>query len=105
MNWPAHLAAGVLLAAVLSASIKQYRSKAMFLKMVLWFSAANFIDIDHLLATPIFDPARCSLNFHPLHSWYMAPLYIIMTVYEKTRFFAIGVFLHLGLDGIDCLLH
>ncbi|VFS53936.1 Uncharacterised protein [Moellerella wisconsensis] len=26
------------------------------------------IDLDHLLATPIFDPNRCSIGFHPLHT-------------------------------------
>jgi hypothetical protein len=29
----------------------------------------NLVDLDHLLATPVYDPGRCSLGFHPLHSW------------------------------------
>ena len=29
---------------------------------------AMLIDLDHLLADPIFDPNRCSIGFHPLHS-------------------------------------
>jgi len=30
--------------------------------------ATILVDLDHLLATPIFDPERCSIGFHPLHS-------------------------------------
>ncbi|MEJ2113347.1 MAG: DUF6122 family protein, partial [Flavobacteriaceae bacterium] len=25
------------------------------------------IDLDHLFSNPIFDPDRCSINFHPMH--------------------------------------
>ncbi|MFQ5630753.1 MAG: DUF6122 family protein, partial [bacterium] len=25
------------------------------------------VDLDHLLADPIYDPHRCSIGFHPLH--------------------------------------
>jgi hypothetical protein len=36
------------------------------------------VDLDHLLADPIYDPNRCSIGFHPLHSYpaiviYLAP--------------------------------
>ena len=27
------------------------------------------VDLDHLLANPIYDPNRCSIGFHPLHSY------------------------------------
>ena len=27
------------------------------------------IDIDHLLASPIYAPLRCSMGFHPLHTF------------------------------------
>ena len=36
-----------------------------FFIMALTFA----VDFDHLLAEPVFDPNRCSLGFHPLHSW------------------------------------
>ncbi len=35
-----------------------------FIIMALTFA----VDFDHLLAEPVFDPNRCSLDFHPLHS-------------------------------------
>ena len=27
------------------------------------------VDLDHLLADPIYDPERCGIGFHPLHSF------------------------------------
>jgi hypothetical protein len=36
------------------------------------------VDIDHLLADPIFDPARCSIGFHPLHSYIAIGIYITL---------------------------
>ena len=29
--------------------------------------AVNLVDLDHLLADPLFDPNRCSIGYHPLH--------------------------------------
>ena len=34
-----------------------------------WMLAMMVVDVDHLLADPIYDPERCSIGFHPLHSW------------------------------------
>ena len=33
------------------------------------------IDLDHLLADPIFDPSRCSIGFHPLHTLWAGIIY------------------------------
>ena len=30
--------------------------------------ATMLVDIDHVLADPIYDPNRCSIGFHPLHT-------------------------------------
>ena len=49
------------------------------------------IDLDHLLATPIFDPNRCSINFHPLHTYYAIVVYIVMTVLKKSRILGIAL--------------
>jgi len=35
------------------------------------------IDLDHVFANPIFDPTRCSINFHPLHSYYAIGVYLL----------------------------
>ncbi|MFB5946444.1 DUF6122 family protein [Albibacterium profundi] len=62
------------------------------------------VDLDHLLATPIFDPSRCSINFHPLHSWFAIAFYFILLFFKRTRVVAIGLLLHMATDGLDCVL-
>jgi hypothetical protein len=64
--------------------------------------ATMLVDLDHLLATPVFSAGRCSINFHPLHSMYLVPFYGILLVFRKTRVIAIGLLLHMITDGIDC---
>lgn len=61
------------------------------------------VDLDHLLATPIFNPCRCSIGFHPLHSYMAIAAYFLLLVPKKTRIIAIGLLLHMLTDGIDCL--
>jgi len=104
MNLIIHLIAGIALAGAICLIFKKLRNKKEFLNMTLWFSAANLIDIDHLLANPIYDPLRCSINFHLLHSWFMIPVYAAGLFHKKTRYLSIGILFHLILDGSDCLL-
>ena len=65
--------------------------------------ATMLIDLDHLLASPIFDANRCSINFHPLHSYYAIGLYIVLTFFRKTRLLGIGLCIHIFADWCDCL--
>lgn len=44
-------------------------------KVYLILIATMLVDVDHLLADPIFEANRCSINFHPLHSYYAIMLY------------------------------
>lgn len=64
------------------------------------------IDLDHLLATPIFDPHRCSIRFHPLHTVWAFGGYLLLLFIPSWRWraIAVGCIVHLGTDGIDCLL-
>ena len=62
------------------------------------------IDLDHFLADPFFDSERCSLLFHPLHSYYAIVVYLGSVVFKKTRVFGIGLLVHIFADGIDCLM-
>ena len=62
------------------------------------------VDFDHLLADPIFDPNRCGLGFHPLHSWPAIAVYLVAIFSSRLRIVALGLLIHMGLDGIDCLL-
>ncbi|MEJ7823072.1 MAG: DUF6122 family protein [Chitinophagaceae bacterium] len=63
------------------------------------------IDIDHLLANPIFDPSRCSIGFHPLHSYPAIFIYGLLILHPKVRIIGIGLLLHMATDGIDCLFN
>ncbi len=66
--------------------------------------AAFVIDLDHLLANPIFDSNRCSINYHPLHSYYAIVVYFLLLLPKTTRVFAIGLLAHITSDSVDCLL-
>jgi hypothetical protein len=72
-------------------------------KVYIIFLLTMLIDLDHLFATPIFDPQRCSIGFHFLHSWYAIAVYIIMLFFKKTRIVAIGLLFHIFTDIIDCI--
>ncbi len=61
------------------------------------------VDIDHLLASPIYSLYRCSINFHILHSYYAMGVYVVLLYFKKTRIIAIGLLLHMFTDFIDCL--
>ncbi|MFV0540155.1 MAG: DUF6122 family protein [Aestuariibaculum sp.] len=74
--------------------------KMAFLIMI----SGMWIDIDHLLATPIFEPNRCSINFHPLHSYYAIAVYILLLFPKKTRLIGLGLLLHIIADTVDCIL-
>ncbi|QHS54257.1 hypothetical protein GWR56_01335 [Mucilaginibacter sp. 14171R-50] len=65
--------------------------------------ATMLVDADHLLAKPIFDPTRCSIGFHPLHSYYAIAIYVILLFVPKTRIIAIGLLFHMLADYQDCL--
>ena len=62
------------------------------------------VDVDHLLATPIFDANRCSINFHPLHTYYFIGAYMIMLIPKKIRILGIALLLHMFTDYLDCIL-
>ena len=74
------------------------------LKALLIMLSAILLDLDHLFASPIYDPNRCSLDFHSLHHYSIHPLYLAMCFHPKTRWLGIGLLIHMALDGIDCLL-
>jgi hypothetical protein len=64
------------------------------------------IDLDHLLADPIFASDRCSIGFHPLHTLWAGIVYggLIVVPSWKVRVVGIGCLWHLCTDAIDCLL-
>lgn len=104
MNWPVHLLANLLVA--LAAAAVRARGLPHWREAwpLLWpMMLSNLIDADHLLADPIYDPARCSINFHPLHTWAAAAAYGVALLWARARWFAAGALTHLALDALDCV--
>lgn len=105
VNWLWHLAANALVALLVAWARAGWRKPAwQDVAVVFWpMAASNLIDIDHLLADPIYDPDRCSLGFHPLHTVPAAVAYALALAWSRTRWFGVGALTHLGLDGVDCV--
>jgi hypothetical protein len=61
------------------------------------------VDLDHFFANPIYDPNRCGIGFHPLHSYMAIGVYLVMTAIPKVRFVGMGLVIHMVLDGLDCI--
>ncbi|PHQ56829.1 MAG: hypothetical protein COC16_02445 [Lutibacter sp.] len=72
-------------------------------KIWLIFVLTMIIDLDHLVAIPLFSTSRCSINYHPFHSYYAIILYIVLLLFPKTRIIAIGLLFHMLTDYMDCL--
>lgn len=73
-----------------------------------WFKAwlimllTMLVDLDHLLASPIYDPTRCSIAFHPLHHPVLIAVYVLLVFFPKTRLIGLGLVIHMALDATDC---
>jgi len=67
------------------------------------FLLAMLIDIDHLLAIPIFEAGRCSIGFHPLHSYFAISGYVILLFFKKARIIGLALLWHIVTDAVDCL--
>ena len=61
------------------------------------------VDVDHLLANPVYDPLRCSMGFHPLHTWPFVLVYVVLSLAPRTRLLGVGLVIHMLLDTADCL--
>jgi hypothetical protein len=61
------------------------------------------VDVDHLFAVPRYDPNRCSLGFHPLHTAPAIAVYVLLALWPKTRLVGLGLVIHMALDSADCL--
>ena len=61
------------------------------------------VDFDHLLADPIFDPNRCGLGFHPLHSWPAIAVYLAAIFSPHLRIVTLGLRIHMNLLFVDTL--
>ncbi|WP_346881107.1 DUF6122 family protein [uncultured Algibacter sp.] len=96
----AHYGCHILLPLLVALLFFKSNWKYAYLVMI----AGMLIDLDHLLATPIFDPNRCSIGFHPLHSYFAILFYIFLSIPKKSRFVGLGLVIHIISDAVDCSL-
>lgn len=102
----------------LTVALACYRSR--WGKVFLILVATMLVDLDHLLADPIYDPNRCSIGFHPLHTLPAIIAYAVMfglpfllkrtsekpnrqPVWDIIHLLGLGLLLHMILDAVDCL--
>lgn len=84
--------------------VARFGLKTNWQRAWLLMCATIVIDLDHLLADPVYDPDRCSIGFHPLHSEPAIAVYGCLLLVPKLRIIAIGLLIHIALDALDCYL-
>jgi hypothetical protein len=94
-----HIALHVL--APLAVAVICYRGR--WYRAWLIMPAGWLIDVDHLLADPVYDPGRCSVTTHLLHRWPAQVLYLLLAMVPRTRLLGLGLVIHVLLDALDCL--
>ncbi|MEC5394054.1 DUF6122 family protein [Bergeyella sp. RCAD1439] len=68
--------------------------------------ATMLVDLDHVLADPLFDPDRNSIGFHPLHTYPMIAVYFLGVLFTRGTFRVIfvGLLFHMFTDWQDYYL-
>ncbi len=78
--------------------------KEKWMRIYAIFLASMLVDLDHLFATPIFDPNRLSVGYHFLHSYYAMGVYALGLFFRPTRILAFALIFHLFTDIIDYMM-
>lgn len=76
--------------------------RARWRRAWLLMLATMLVDLDHLLADPVYDPNRCSIGFHPLHTAPAVAGYAALSLWPRTRLIGLGLLIHMVLDLSDC---
>ncbi len=92
----------LLLHFIVPAIVAGFFFRPKWLKTYLILIGTMLVDLDHLLANPIYDPERCSIAFHPLHSFWAIGIYALLCFPKQTRLVGIGLLIHMALDSLDC---
>jgi hypothetical protein len=93
-----HLALHFVIPAIVVGLFFRQRWQMAYLLLM----ATMLVDLDHLLANPIYDASRCSIGLHPLHQPWFIGLYSVLCLAPKTRLIGVGLMIHMVLDSIDC---
>lgn len=111
-----HIAAHVAVPTIVALTF--YRER--WVQVALILIATMVVDLDHLLADPVYDPERCSIGFHPLHTAPAIAVYSVLfalpvllgrkgdggnvgAAARTLHLIGLGLLIHMGLDGVDCV--
>jgi hypothetical protein len=75
----AHLALHFIVPLLVAFLFFSENLKLSYLVMML----TMLVDLDHLLASPIYDANRCSIGFHPLHQYWFIGIYLAHEFFFK----------------------
>ncbi len=68
-----------------------------------FLDAAGWAGLVHILDCPeLFVADRCSIGFHPLHSYGAIGVYMLMLFFSRLRMVATGLLFHMATDFQDC---
>ena len=102
-DWWLHLLSAFAIWGIAYLVEAKFLKRKFFGKKVLFqLLLSNLIDLDHLFASSVFEPTRCSVNNHVFHSFFAFPVYLLGLL-SKYRYFFIGVIAHLLIDYLGCL--
>ena len=93
-----HILLHFIIPAIVAGLLFRRNWKSVYLIMV----STMLVDLDHLIASPVYDPGRCSIGFHPLHGFLPIALYVALCFIPKSRYVGIGLVIHMILDSLDC---
>jgi hypothetical protein len=94
-----HILLHFLVPGVIAWAVYRQRWRHAWIIMLL----TMLVDVDHVLATPLYDPHRCGIGFHPLHTWWAIAVYCGMLTLPSTRLVGSGLVIHMALDASDCV--
>lgn len=112
-----HIALHFIVPLLVATTFYSGRWQSAFLIMI----ATMLVDIDHLLADPVYDPERCSIGFHPLHTLpaiaIYAALFVLPMFWRRKdaaeglqssariiHLVGLGLLIHMALDWVDCFI-
>ncbi len=92
----------LLLHVIVPGAIAWLAFRARWRRVWLIMLATMLVDLDHLLADPIYAPNRCSIGFHPLHTWPAMLVYGALLLHPGSLPIGLGLLVHMALDALDC---
>ena len=101
MQFIIHYGLHFLLPLLISITVFKKNWKKAYLIML----ATMLVDLDHFFSSPIYQADRCSINFHPLHTYYAIIGYLVMIFFRKPfNIIGFGLLLHMLADLTDCMI-